>query len=144
MTTPPLPAADLPTAIATRLADRPASRVALAFLDAMQRRDLSTAGAFLAPDFVMCFPGGHTMRRLEELVQRSGQRYRHVAKRFERVDEAPIDDGVGVYCSGTLYGVWADGSAFEGIRFIDRFEVVGGRIRRQDVWNDVGGMTSAK
>ena len=26
---------------------------------------------------------------------------------------------------------------FEGIRFVDRFEVAGGRITRQDVWNDL-------
>jgi hypothetical protein len=45
-----------------------------------------------------------------------------------------------VYCSGTLEGVWLDGSAFSGIRFIDRFEVAGGRIVRQDVWNDLGEM----
>jgi hypothetical protein len=34
--------------------------------------------------------------------------------------------------------VWADGSSFEGIRFIDRFELVTGKIQRQDVWNDLG------
>jgi hypothetical protein len=33
--------------------------------------------------------------------------------------------------------VWLDGTAFSGIRFIDRFEVAGGLIRRQDVWNDL-------
>ncbi len=27
--------------------------------------------------------------------------------------------------------------AFEGIRFIDRFEVTAGKITRQDVWNDI-------
>ena len=39
---------------------------------------------------------------------------------------------------GTLHGRWLDGSAFDGIRFIDRFEIRGGRIVRQDVWNDAG------
>jgi hypothetical protein len=33
--------------------------------------------------------------------------------------------------------VWNDGSAFEGIRFIDRFEVVNNLLTRQEVWNDV-------
>ncbi len=42
-----------------------------------------------------------------------------------------------VYCSGTLRGVWLDGSNFEGVRFIDRFEIADGKIRRQDVWNDL-------
>jgi hypothetical protein len=42
-----------------------------------------------------------------------------------------------VYCHGTLQGQWPDGSAFEGIRFIDRFLVQAGRLVRQDVWNDL-------
>jgi hypothetical protein len=33
--------------------------------------------------------------------------------------------------------VWLDGSAFEGVRFLDRFDVRDGRIQRQDVWNDL-------
>jgi hypothetical protein len=43
-----------------------------------------------------------------------------------------------VYCFGTLYGEWADGSAFEGIRFIDRFTVRAGQLLDQMVWNDMG------
>jgi hypothetical protein len=39
---------------------------------------------------------------------------------------------------GTLYGEWPDGSAFEGIRFIDRFEVRGGKLTDHKVWNDLG------
>jgi len=42
-----------------------------------------------------------------------------------------------VYTRGTLAGAWPDGAAFSGIRFIDRFEVTGGKITRQDVWNDI-------
>jgi len=26
---------------------------------------------------------------------------------------------------------------FEGVRFVDRFEVAGGLLTRQDVWNDL-------
>jgi len=43
-----------------------------------------------------------------------------------------------VFCSGTLNGVWLDGNAFGGVRFIDRFDVSQGLIRQQDVWNDLG------
>ena len=32
---------------------------------------------------------------------------------------------------------WLDGSEFKNIRFIDRFEVVKGKLQRQDVWNDL-------
>ena len=115
-----------------------ASEVALAFLAAMERRDLEAAGRYLSPDFSMCFPGGAEMRRLEELVERSRGRYRSVAKDFDRVDESWTEEGAVVYCSGRLRGTWNDGREFSGIRFIDRFEVVDGLIRRQDVWNDMG------
>lgn len=121
-----------------------ASDIAVAFLRAMEQRDLEQARRFLAPGFTMCFPGGREMTRLEELVERSAGRYRHVAKAFERIDEAWTDRGAIVYCSGTLHGTWNDGTAFDGIRFIDRFEIADGLIERQDVWNDMGELLAAR
>ena len=44
---------------------------------------------------------------------------------------------VAVYVTGTLHGERPDGTPFEGIRFIDRFEVKAGKILKQDVWNDL-------
>ena len=107
------------------------------FLDFMQDRDLDAAARLLAPDFTMRFPGSPVLHRLEELIEFSRGRYRNVAKTYDRFDESWTDDGAIVYCFGTLYGHWLDGSAFEGIRFIDRFEVTNGLISRQDVWNDL-------
>jgi phenylpyruvate tautomerase PptA (4-oxalocrotonate tautomerase family)/ketosteroid isomerase-like protein len=107
------------------------------FLERMQERDLPAAQALLAPGFVMQFPGAAPMSRLEQLVEWGKGRYQRVGKVYERFDESWGDEATVVYCSGTLYGVWLDGSAFEGIRFIDRFEVVDGLITRQDVWNDL-------
>lgn len=109
-----------------------------AFLDAMERRDLAAARAFLADDFAMLFPGGARFTRLEDLVAHGAGRYRWVKQRIERVDEAPAAGGTMVYCFGTLYGEWPDGGAFEGIRFIDRFAVRAGRLADQKVWNDLG------
>ncbi len=107
------------------------------FLDCMQERDLSGAAVFLAPGFTMRFPGSPVLHQLEELVEFSRGRYRNVAKIYDRFDASWADDGAIVYCFGTLYGHWLDGVAFEGIRFIDRFEVTDGMISRQDVWNDL-------
>jgi len=114
------------------------SELVRAFLEAMERRDLAAARAFLADDFAMLFPGGARFTRLEDLVAHGAGRYRWVKKRFERFDEAPLEGGSVVYCFGTLYGEWLDGSAFEGIRFIDRFVVRGGRLADHKVWNDLG------
>lgn len=114
-----------------------ASATVRAFLAATQARDLMAAAAFLAPGFTMVFPGAAPMHKLDQLVHWAATRYRSIAKDFEKIDECWTGDGAMVYCSGTLHGVWLDGTAFSGIRFIDRFEIADGLIQRQDVWNDL-------
>ncbi len=109
-----------------------------AFLDAMEARDLERARTMLADGFTMTFPGGAIFTSLDELVAWSRGRYRQVRKVYEQCDEAPAGDGqTAVYCFGTLTGEWPDGTAFAGIRFIDRFTVADGRLVDQRVWNDM-------
>ena len=111
------------------------------YLAAMEARDLARAETFLAPGFAMIFPGGRRFTTLPELVEWARPRYRWVKKRYDRFDAAPLGGTTtAVYCFGTLYGAWPDGRAFEGIRFIDRFTVEGGRLREQMVWNDLAEM----
>jgi hypothetical protein len=114
-------------------ADRGPEALVRAFLGAMEARDLGAARALTGPGFAMTFPGGTTFTRLEDLVAWASSRYRSIAKTYERFDAA----GGVVYCFGTLAGEWPDGTAFRGIRFIDRFEIAGGRIVDQKVWNDL-------
>lgn len=108
-----------------------------AFLNAMEARNLDSAGAMLAPDFSMTFPGGVDMTSLPELVAWARDRYRFVTKTYDGMDAFHSGGSAIVYASGTLAGEWPDGRAFSGIRFIDRFEIVAGLIRRQEVWNDL-------
>jgi len=115
-----------------------ATELVRAFLDAMERRDLAAARAFLADDFAMLFPGGARFSRLEDLGAHGAGRYRWVKKRIERFDEAHEEGCMVVYCFGTLYGEWPDGRPFEGIRFIDRFVARAGKLADQKVWNDLG------
>lgn len=105
-----------------------------AYLAAMEARDLPAAQAMLAPGFAMVFPGDVRMTSLAEVLEWAAPRYRFVKKRHERFDAA----GNVVYILGTLYGEWPDGTPFEGIRYIDRFEIADGKLVRQDVWNDMG------
>jgi phenylpyruvate tautomerase PptA (4-oxalocrotonate tautomerase family) len=114
-----------------------ASDLVRGFLAAMQARELDRAKTFLAPGFEMYFPGGVCFTALEQLVEWGRRRYRFVTKSFERFDEAWTTDGAVVHCHGTLSGEWPDGRVFAGVRFIDRFEVEDGCLRRQDVWNDL-------
>ncbi|MFY9212378.1 MAG: tautomerase family protein [Aestuariivita sp.] len=107
------------------------------FLAAMEARDLDLASSFLGVGFCMQFPGTEVMHRLSQLIEWAKPRYRFVKKTYERFDTSMSDEGPVVYCYGTLHGEWPDGTAFEGIRFIDRFQLSSGLIVRQDVWNDI-------
>lgn len=106
------------------------------FLALMEARDLVGAGALLAPECPMTFPGGARFSSLGEVVAWAAPRYRFVRKDFARIEAVPGDPSV-VWCTGTLHGEWPDGTPFSGIRFLDRFEVSEGRITRQEVWNDL-------
>jgi len=108
------------------------------FLTAMEARDLDTARNMLGAGFQMIFPGTAPMTTLEQLIDWAKPRYQHVTKTYDGFDamQSPHNHAI-VYCRGALSGVWPDGTPFDGIRFIDRFEVTGGLLTRQDVWNDI-------
>jgi len=108
------------------------------YLGAMEARRLDAAAAYLGDGFEMIFPGGVVLRTPEELAAWAVGRYRSAAKDYEAFESLAAEEGTIVYCRGTLRGAWLDRRAFTGIRFVDRFLVAGGLIRRQDVWNDLG------
>lgn len=107
------------------------------YLAAMEARDLPNARALLGEGFVMNFPDAPGMTTLEDLIAWSKPRYAFVKKTYDSIETLQSGETAIVYAIGTLYGEWLDGTAFEGIRFIDRFELTGGKITRQDVWNDM-------
>ncbi|MCR9125170.1 MAG: nuclear transport factor 2 family protein [Rhodobacteraceae bacterium] len=106
------------------------------FLAAMEARDLQAARACLAPGFTMRFPATPPMTELDQLIAWAAPRYRSVTKAYDGFDVVPGAPET-VYCRGTLAGEWHDGTRFDGIRFIDRFEISAGLLIRQDVWNDM-------
>ncbi len=107
------------------------------YLAAMEARDLDTAQAMLSDRFEMIFPGTDPMTSLTQLIDWASGRYRSVRKSHQAVETLQAGEVTVVYIRGTLSGEWPDGRGFDGIRFIDRFEVSGGRIVRQEVWNDL-------
>lgn len=114
-----------------------AQAVVQAYLSAMQARDLDGAQKHLASGFTMIFPGGHVMTRLTDLLPWARARYQHVQKHDLAWEQSWQGDVSVVYCRGRLTGVWPDGRHFDGVRFIDRFELIQGLIHRQEVWNDL-------
>lgn len=117
--------------------------IVLDYLGAMERRELDAASGMLGVGFEMRFPGTDAMTRLGELLEWSRDRYAFVAKTIEGVEALPDGARSVVYVRGTLSGEWTDGTPFEGIRFIDRFELEDGLITRQDVWNDIAEVRAA-
>ena len=111
--------------------------IVLDYLSAMEARDLDAASACLGVGFEMRFPGTEPMSRLGELIDWAKGRYRFVTKTNEAVEAFQSNNATVVYVRGTLAGEWPDGTTFEGIRFVDRFEIEDGLITRQDVWNDI-------
>ena len=107
------------------------------FLRLLEARNLDEAAAYLAPGVTITFPGGRRFSNLGEQVASSAGRFRAVRKVFEKFDAVADGDQVIVYIFGTLEGEALDGSPFSGVRFIDRFVLVAGRIIDQKVWNDM-------
>lgn len=114
-----------------------AERIAVTFLNTMELRDLEASQAAIAPDFTMVFPGAVKYTRLQDLVEGAKGRYKWVAKRIEGVDATGTGGNAVVWVRGTLYGENVAGAKFEGIRFTDRFQLKGGLLISQDVWNDL-------
>ena len=115
-----------------------ASEIVKGYLAAMEARELDRAKAYLGVGFRMVFPGTGPMNTLDQLIAWSKPRYNFVKKAYDGYDELQAEEGnLVVYCHGTLFGEWPDGTAFRDIRFIDRFEVTDGKITKQDVWNDI-------
>jgi hypothetical protein len=107
------------------------------YLDLMERRALDEAQGLLAPGAILTFPGGRKPSSTAAIAGGSASKYRRVAKKFDGWDVCPREpEGWIVFAHGTLFGEWIDGTPFENVRFIDRFEVAAEGIVRQDVWND--------
>lgn len=111
------------------------------YLQLCEDRNLADANAFLASDVEFVFPGNRKYRSLQEVVDASQTRYAWVRKtriEYAVAERMATNESEYIITSiGTLYGERLDGAAFDGIRYIDVFTVRGGRILRQEVWNDL-------
>jgi hypothetical protein len=114
-----------------------ARQVAVDFLAAMSARDLSRLQTLLAPGFFMTVSGNHRFTRLEDFFAHSRARQGAVRKHVEGFDVSVNGDAAVVYSFGTMSGTWLDGSAFQGVRFVDRFGLWHGLIATLDVFSDM-------
>ncbi|MDH2436373.1 nuclear transport factor 2 family protein [Pokkaliibacter sp. MBI-7] len=106
------------------------------FLAASMAPDPVKAASYMADGVVITFTGGRAMASATEITTFNASRYRWVKKLLGDFDCMEKESVVVVYATGTLYGEWPDGRSFSGNRYVDRYEVAGGKIVRMDVWND--------
>lgn len=111
----------------------------LAYLDAVERRDLSAARQYVSEgELDLMFPGGRRFSNLDDALARSSGRYARISKQITGRDAWESDGHLRVLITGTLAGEWRNGGVFSDVRFVDWFELHEGKIARQRVWNDTG------
>ena len=116
----------------------PAAGIVEEYLRLLMIPDPAAARHYIGPELEIRFTGNRLMREPAECAAFNATRYRWVKKRFgpTHVAEGGTEDETVVYQTGTLYGEWPDGTAFEGNRYVDRYVVRHGKIVRMEVWND--------
>jgi hypothetical protein len=107
------------------------------FLEALGRRDMVEVDGLLGPGFRMIVSGGHVFTSPAEFAAFSKARHIRAKKTTDRYDAMPGDDCIVVYAMGSMAGTWNDGTTFEGVRYIDRFEVAHDKIVDMRVWSDM-------
>ncbi len=112
------------------------ARIVRDYLEASMVPDPERAATYMADEVVITFTGGRVFHHPSGPAGFNAMRYKWVKKDMLQFDVAQGNDGTVVYSTGTLYGEWPDGTAFEGNRYVDRFVVQGGKIVKMDVWND--------
>jgi ketosteroid isomerase-like protein len=118
------------------MSDTPAPRaVAEAFFDRMADDRRRTAGELFVADPTITLPGASFAGEdaFMEFLDHLAPRYERATKSLDRW----IESGSTVVSIGTLSGVDNRGEAFEGVRYIDIYEVADDRIERLDIWNDL-------
>ena len=119
------------------MTDQAAIETVTTYLRLVEERRLDEASPYLAAGVEIVFPGGRSFSGLAEQVAAAGTRYRSIRKVFDGYD---VFEGAGatvVYVYGELEGEDLTGTPFDGVRFIDRFELVDGLINSHRVWNDL-------
>lgn len=113
------------------------NEIAAGFFSAMARRDVAVVKSLLAPGFVMTVSGNHRFTDIEAFFSYSRTRQGAVRKHVAGYDVCHGNGKSIVYAHGTMSGTWLDGSPYENVRFVDRFEIERDRILKLDVFSDM-------
>lgn len=105
------------------------------FFDRMENDRRESMDVLFAEDAVITVPGARFQGPTapSDFLEFLSPRYEWAAKEFGRWIVTD-DELVSI---GTLYGIDTDGERFEGVRYVDVYEVREGLIQRLDVYNDL-------
>ena len=108
------------------------------FIRSVNDGDADAAQRCLTPDVQLVFPGPTRFQRVADFLALSGPRYQRVAYTYGAMELAQNHQGrTVVFAQGTVSGVFANGQAFDGVRYIDRFDIDNGLIASKEVWSDM-------
>ncbi len=113
------------------------SSIAREFIEAINDRDVSVARVMMADGATMTFPGGNTFTDVGAFLDWAKGRYRKAVYSYDDVEEIAAGSKTIVYARGSIEGELNDGEKFAGIRVVDRFEMIGGKIVRKEAWSDM-------
>jgi len=113
------------------------TEVVKTFLEAMSRRDFATMESVMGTGFKMTTTGGVVYSHPKDFAAHSSTRQKTARKTTDRYDEIPTANGGVVYSIGSMAGEWNNGQPYSGVRYIDRFEIVDGKIVDMNVYSDM-------
>ncbi len=108
------------------------------FIQAVNDGDAPRAQACLAPGARLVFPGPTVFHQVADFLEWSGPRYEKVLYTYGPMELVAGAGRTVVYAQGAVSGVFAGGVGFEGVRYVDRFEIENGLIVSKEVWSDMG------
>ena len=114
-----------------------AQRLIHEFIDAVHRGDSDAARRTLAPGYELVFPGPTSFSDVAAIFEWFAKRYSFARYRYDHMDVIESPQRQIVYATGRVEGTLLSGKHFEGVRYIDRFDIVNGRIARKEVWTDM-------
>lgn len=107
------------------------------FVAAVHVHDAAAARRVLAPDYELVFPGPVRFFNVDEVFDWFSNRYASARYSYGHMDIIEQAGRIVVYAAGSVAGALLDGSRFSDVRYIDRFDIVDGKIARKEVWSDM-------
>lgn len=114
-----------------------ARQLILEFIDAVHRGDAQAARCTLAPTYELIFPGPTSFTDVGLIFEWFAKRYSFARYRYGHMEVIESPERMVVYAAGSVEGTLLSGAHFDGVRYIDRFDIVAGKIARKEVWTDM-------